>query len=81
MKEQLEKMRADNPKITEQFADLKRDLAQVRFQFHRLALQPLAEVVMSGVANGSSLRYQWYLDVAVHLVFGLLCICVVLHLA
>lgn len=29
MKEQLEKMRADNPKITEQFADLKRDLAQV----------------------------------------------------
>lgn len=30
MKEQLEKMRADNPKITEQFADLKRDLAQVR---------------------------------------------------
>lgn len=31
MKEQLEKMRADNPKITEQFADLKRDLAQVRY--------------------------------------------------
>jgi hypothetical protein len=29
MKEQLEKMRADNPKITEQFADLKRGLAQV----------------------------------------------------
>lgn len=29
MKEQLEKMRADNPKITEQFADLKRDLAKV----------------------------------------------------
>jgi hypothetical protein len=30
MKERLEKMRADNPKITEQFADLKRDLATVR---------------------------------------------------
>lgn len=29
MKEQLEKMRVDNPKITEQFADLKRGLAQV----------------------------------------------------
>eukprot|EP00882_Tetradesmus_deserticola_P002717 GHRQ01002888.1.p1 GENE.GHRQ01002888.1~~GHRQ01002888.1.p1 ORF type:complete len:911 (+),score=473.90 GHRQ01002888.1:1197-3929(+) len=29
MKEELEKMRADNPKITEQFADLKRGLAQV----------------------------------------------------
>jgi hypothetical protein len=29
MKEQLEKMRADNPKITEQFADLKRGLAEV----------------------------------------------------
>ncbi|KAF8059986.1 STA1 [Scenedesmus sp. PABB004] len=29
MKEQLEKMRADNPKITEQFADLKRGLAAV----------------------------------------------------
>jgi pre-mRNA-processing factor 6 len=37
MKEQLEKMRADNPKITEQFADLKRDLAQVGVK--RLMLQ------------------------------------------
>jgi hypothetical protein len=47
MKEQLEKMRADNPKITEQFADLKRDLAQVGLK--HLMLQLLAEVVM-----------QWY---------------------
>eukprot|EP00879_Flechtneria_rotunda_P002532 GHRR01002730.1.p1 GENE.GHRR01002730.1~~GHRR01002730.1.p1 ORF type:complete len:774 (+),score=274.42 GHRR01002730.1:968-3289(+) len=29
LKEHLERMRADNPKITEQFADLKRSLAQV----------------------------------------------------
>jgi pre-mRNA-processing factor 6 len=31
MKERLEKYRADNPKITEQFADLKRQLAEARF--------------------------------------------------
>ena len=29
MKEKIEQMRADNPKITEQFADVKRALAEV----------------------------------------------------
>eukprot|EP01023_Acetabularia_acetabulum_P060541 TRINITY_DN7278_c0_g2_i1.p1 TRINITY_DN7278_c0_g2~~TRINITY_DN7278_c0_g2_i1.p1 ORF type:complete len:352 (-),score=73.48 TRINITY_DN7278_c0_g2_i1:462-1517(-) len=32
LKEQIEKFRADNPKITEQFADLKRKLEHVRYE-------------------------------------------------
>lgn len=46
MKEQLEKMRADNPKITEQFADLKRDLAQVIRLAQLLLLRTVARGTM-----------------------------------
>jgi PRP1 splicing factor, N-terminal len=49
LKEQLERMRANNPKITEQFADLKRDLAQVRHETSHACVTSVVHIISSAM--------------------------------
>jgi hypothetical protein len=46
LKQEIERYRAENPKITEQFADLKRQLSEVRPQWITLTLTGMKSILL-----------------------------------